>query len=177
MFKEKAIRFGTDGKSKLNMKVYRAKTGKLEELPTLWYVKNFIREIGVQFLNLFRKERQYATVLTSVGEAWIVDKLDETLQTTGDFIGWGTGAGTAAKTSVDLFLPAAEIRIVAARSQPLADKIRWAGTLTSATVQTITNAGNFTASTGGTLVIHGDFTGVALAANDAIQFTIEMEVS
>ena len=116
-----------------------------------------------------------ATVLTSAGEGWIVDKLDETVQTTGDYVGWGTGAGTAAKADTTLFVEAAESRVVATRTQPAADKIRWVASLTSASAQTITNAGNLTAATVGTLIIHGDFTGIALAAGDKIEFTISLE--
>ena len=118
-----------------------------------------------------------ATVLTSVGEAWVVDKLDEVVQTTGDYIGWGTGAGTAAKADTALFTEAAEARVTATRTQPLADKIRWVGTITSASAQTITNAGNFTASSAGTLIVHGDFTGIALATGDKIEFTIDLEIT
>jgi len=118
-----------------------------------------------------------ATVLTQVGEEWIVDKLDETVQTTGDYIGWGTGTGTAAKTDTALFTEASEARVTATRSQPVADKIRWVGTLTADAAKTITNAGNFTASTGGTLIIHGDFTGIALASGDKIEFTIDLEIT
>ena len=119
----------------------------------------------------------FATVLTQVGEEWLVDKIDETVQTTADYIGWGTGAGTAAKGDTALFTEAAESRVLATRSQVLADKVRWVGTLTSASGQTITNAGNFTASSGGTLVVHGDFTGVALSTGDQIQFTIDLEIT
>ena len=118
-----------------------------------------------------------ATVLTSVGEEWIVDKLDETVQTTGDYIGWGTGAETAAKEDTTLFAEAAEARVVASRSQPLADKIRWVGSITSESAQTITNAGNFTAATVGTLIVHGDFAGIPLAIGDIIQFTIDIEIT
>jgi len=118
-----------------------------------------------------------ATVLTDVGEAWIVDKLDETVQTTGDYIGWGTGAGTAAKGDTTLFTEAAESRVLATRTQPSADKIRWVSELTSASSQTITNAGNFTESTGGTLIVKGDFTGIALANGDKIEFTIDLEIT
>jgi len=118
-----------------------------------------------------------ATVLTSAGEGWIVDKLDETVQTTGDYVGWGTGAGTAAKADTTLFVEAAEARVVATRTQPAADKIRWVASITSASTQTITNAGNFTAATVGTLIIHGDFTGIPLAINDIIQFTIDCEIT
>lgn len=125
------------------------------------------------------KESAYslATVLTTVGKAWIVDKLDETLQTTADYIGWGTGAGTAAVGDTTLFTEAAESRVTATRSQPSADTVRWVGTLTSASGQTITNAGNFTASTSGTLIVHGDFTGIALSTGDQIQFTINLQIT
>lgn len=118
-----------------------------------------------------------ATVLTTVGKAWIVDKLDETLQTTADFIGWGTGAGTAAAADTTLFTEASESRVTATRTQPAADTIQWQGTLTATGAKTITNAGNLTASTSGTLIVHGDFTGIALAINDQIQFTITLQIT
>lgn len=118
-----------------------------------------------------------ATVLTTVGKAWVVDKLDETVQTTGDYIGWGTGAGTAAAADTTLFTEAAETRATATRSQPSADTVRWVGTLTSLSGQAITNAGNFTASTSGTLIVHGDFTGIVLATSDQIQFTINLQIT
>lgn len=118
-----------------------------------------------------------ATVLTQVGEEWVVDKLDETVQTTGDFVGWGTGAGTAAKGDTTLFTEASEARVSAVRSQPVADKIRWVATLTADAGKTITNAGNFTASSAGTLIVKGDFTGIVLASGDKIEFTIDLEIT
>ena len=130
---------------------------------------------------LFGRARQWlvnlATVLTDAGEAWIVDKLDETLQTTGDYVGWGTGAGTAAKGDTTLFTEASEARVVATRTQPVADTLRWVATLTADAAKTITNAGNFTASSGGTLIVKGDFTGVALALGDKIEFTINLQIT
>lgn len=121
-------------------------------------------------------------VATTVGKAWIIDKLDETLQTTADFIGWGTGAGTAAVGDTTLFTEDSGgsptyARVTATRTQPFADTIQWVGVLTSNGTKTITNAGNFTASTSGTLIVHGDFTGVALAVNDQIQFTITLQIT
>jgi len=118
-----------------------------------------------------------ATVLAQVGEEWIVDKLDEIVQTTGDYIGWGTGAGTASKSDTTLFTEASETRVTATRTQPLADKLQWVGTLTADAAKTITNAGNFTAVTGGTLIIHGDFTGIPLNLGDKIEFTIQLEIT
>lgn len=116
-----------------------------------------------------------ATVFTTVGKQWAIDKLDETVQTTGDYIAWGTGAGTAVVGDTTLFTEAAEARVVATRTQPSADTIRWVGQLTSLSNQTITNAGNFTASSGGTLLVKGDFTGVVLLTGDQIQFTINLQ--
>ena len=113
-----------------------------------------------------------ATVLTQVGEEWIVDVLDGTSPGT-QYIGWGTGAGTAGKSDTTLFTEASEARQSATRSQPAADKIRYVATMTADGSKTITNAGVLTALTGGTLIIHGDFTGIPLQQNDQIQFTID----
>ncbi len=118
-----------------------------------------------------------ATVFTTVGKAWLVDKIDETVQTGGDYVGWGTGAGTAAVGDTTLFTEASEARVSATRSQPSADTIRWVATITADGTKTITNAGNLTASSGGTLIVKGDFTGVALLAGDSIAFTIDLQIT
>lgn len=118
-----------------------------------------------------------ATVLTDVGEAYVVDRIDGSSALQADNIGWGTGAGTAAKADTILFTEASESRVTATISQPLADKVRWLGTITADAAKTITNAGNFDATTGGNLVVHGDFTGIVLASGDKIEFTIELEIT
>ena len=121
-----------------------------------------------------------ATVLTQIGEEWIVDKLDETVQTKPEYIDWGTGAGTAAKGDTALFVEASEARIQGTLTQPLTDKLRLVGTMTCAGAgKTITNAGSFTVATKATgpLIIHGDFTGIALAIGDKIEFTIDLEIT
>ena len=121
-----------------------------------------------------------AVVLTSVGEEVLIDLIDGTsgthLTTTNSFIGWGTGAGTAAKGDTTLFTEASEARVnPSTQTQPTADKLRWVGTITANGSKTITNAGLFNASTGATLIIHGDHTGQAVALNDKIEYTIELE--
>ena len=121
-----------------------------------------------------------ATIYTSAGEAKVVDLIDGTvatvLSTANAKIGWGTGAGTAAKADTTLFVEASEARVVPTVSQPLADKNQWVGTMVCAVAgKTITNAGLFDALTAGILVIHGDFTGVVLAIGDKIEFTITLE--
>ena len=120
-----------------------------------------------------------ATVYTQAGEEKVVDLIDGVsavhLDATNAKIGWGTGAGTAAKADTTLFTEASEARVAAAISQPTADKNKWVGTLTADAAKTITNAGLFDAATAGILVIHGDFTGIALALGDKIEFTISLE--
>jgi hypothetical protein len=93
------------------------------------------------------------------------------------YIGWGTGAGTAGKSDTSLFTEASEARQSATRSQPAVDKIRYVATMTADGAKTITNAGVLTALTDGILVIHGDFSGIPLQQNDQIQFTIDMEIT
>jgi hypothetical protein len=177
MDKLQTLKLGSDGKSKMSFRIWRTDKQKWE-VPGLWWnIKQLLRELRIQFLNLFRTAKGYSTVLTQVGEEWIVDKLDEQVQTTGDYIGWGTGSGTASKSDTTLFTEASESRVTATRSQPVADKIQWVGTLTANGTKTITNAGNFTASSGGTLIVHGDFTGISLNSGDKIEFTIQIEIT
>ena len=120
-----------------------------------------------------------ATIYTSAGEAKVVDLIDGVsavhLDATNGKIGWGTGAGTAAKADTTLFVEASEARVVPTVSQPLADKNQWVGTITADAVKTITNAGLFDAAAAGNLVVKGDFTGIALALGDKIEFTITLE--
>ncbi|MBI4637685.1 MAG: hypothetical protein HY727_15210 [Candidatus Rokubacteria bacterium] len=120
-----------------------------------------------------------ATVYTQAGEDKVVDLIDGTsavhLDATNAKIGWGTGAGTAAKGDTALFTEASEARVVPTVSQPASDKNQWIATITANAAKTITNAGLFDAASGGTLVVHGDFAGIALASGDKIEFTITLE--
>jgi hypothetical protein len=125
-----------------------------------------------------------AVVLTNLGEEFVVDKLTETVQTKPEYVGWGTGAGTAAKADTDLFTPAAEARVLTTTSKTgtgSTAKYQAVGTITSASAQTITNAGLWTTAgtgsppSGGTLIVKGDHTGVVLAINDQIQYTFTLD--
>ena len=122
-----------------------------------------------------------ATIYVDAGEAIVVDLIDGTsavhLDATNAKVAWGTGAGVAAKADTTLFTEASEARVTATRSQPVADKIRWVGTITANATKTITNAGNFTASAAGTLIVHGDHAGQALVSGDKIEYTIDLEIT
>ena len=115
-----------------------------------------------------------ADIFTDAGEDKVVDILDGTVAVPTWSIGWGTGAGTAAKADTTLFTEAAEARVAAALSQPASNTNRFVATLTSLSGQTITNGGVFDATTGGNLLQKSDFTGIVLATNDKIEFTFDL---
>jgi len=119
-----------------------------------------------------------ATVFTSVGKAWVIDKLDDSSATTMNRIGWGTGAGTAAVGDTTLFTEASETRATATLSQQTTtvtgDTYQAVGTITADGTKTITNAGLFDAATSGTMLIKGDHAGVPVLANDSIEYTIKL---
>lgn len=118
-----------------------------------------------------------ATVLTDVGKAGMIAALHATETT--PYIGWGTGAGTAAATDTTLFTEVSAERVASTPSIVTTtvtnDTWQNVATLTSVSGATITNAGLLDASTSGTLYVKGDFTGVVLAAGDKIQFTIKIK--
>ena len=119
-----------------------------------------------------------ATVITNAGEQWSADRMSGASALNGAHVGWGTGAGTAAKADTALFTEASETRVSGAVSTSgagAAAKYQVVATLTANGAKTITNAGNFDASAAGNLVVHGDFTGIVLALNDSIQFTISLD--
>jgi len=116
-----------------------------------------------------------ATVYTDAGEDWTADVFDGTSSPPANyFVGWGTGAGTAAKGDTTLFTEASEARVAATESQPTSNTNRLVATITADGSKTITNAGSFDQSTGGSLIVHGDFTGIVLTLNDKIEFTIDL---
>ena len=165
------------GKTNFRVRIFRASTGKWENPGAWWKTKQFLREARIYAANFFRARQGFASVVTDVGEQWIVDKMQETVQTTPDWVGWGTGAGTAAEEDTTLFTEASEARVQGTMSQPTADTLRVVATITADGAKTITNAGTFTASSGGTLIVKGDFTGIVLALGDKIEFTINLQIT
>jgi hypothetical protein len=123
-----------------------------------------------------------ATVVTNVGKAYAANKISNgNNAATANFIGWGTGAGTAAVADTTIFTEAAEARVSGTQSRVTTtvtnDTAQIVGTLTSASGQTITNVGLLDASTSGNLCIHSDFAGLPLLTGDSIQFTIKWQFS
>lgn len=127
-----------------------------------------------------------ATVVTNAGEEFVVDKFTETVQTKPEYVGWGEGAGTAAKADTDLFTPVntdqanTVLRQLATTSKTgsgATAKYQAVATCTSPNTNAKTNAGAWTAVSGGTLVIKGDHTSTAMAVGDQIAYTITVDPS
>ncbi len=116
-----------------------------------------------------------ADIYTQAGEELVVDILDGTTAVPTYHVGWGTGAGTAAKGDTTLFTESAETRVVTTQGQPSADINRFVGTITASAGRTITNGGILSLVSGGILLLKSDFTGVVLASGDKIEFTFTLE--
>jgi len=119
-----------------------------------------------------------AAVVTNAGRAIATNRIKNgaTGATEPNFLGWGTGAGTAVVVNTALNVASAEARVAGTSSQQLTtvanDTYRVVGTITSASAQSITNVMLFDASTGGNGFVHADFAAIPLAINDSIQFTV-----
>jgi hypothetical protein len=119
-----------------------------------------------------------AVVVTNSGKAIITNRL-KGAGTEPLFIGWGTGAGTAAVADTALFTPAAEARTSGTSTQQTTtvtnDTYRVVGTLTSLSAQSITNAGLLDAASAGNMFLHADHGSTPLAISDSIQYTINVQ--
>ena len=119
-----------------------------------------------------------ASIYTDVGENQTADFFDGAGSAPADWkVGWGTGAGTAAKGDTTLFTESGETRVSLTEAQPSSNINSLTATMTATAARTITNAGVFDAATAGNMVIKGDFTGQVLANGDKIDFTISLEWS
>ena len=99
-------------------------------------------------------------------------------------VGWGTGAGTTARTDTTLFTEALVTLAGGSTDHTAGTSTQQTTTTTSDTYQvvatrtatgagSVTNAGLWDAASGGTLFLKGDFTSIGLASGDSIQFTIK----
>ena len=104
------------------------------------------------------------------------------------YIGWGTGAGTAAAADTTLFserdvdlAATSGTRTTGTSSQVTTtqtnDTYQVTGTRTATGSGTVTNAGLWDNATmgSGTLYVKGDFTGIALTSGDSIAFTFKVK--
>ena len=113
-----------------------------------------------------------AVVFCDCGTAWLIDFLDGTQVNTTYRVGWGEGAGTAAKANTTLFSEV-QARETGVTSQSAFNEMQWTATMTATAVRSITNAGLFH-NNSGTLLIKRDFATIALENQDRISFTITL---
>lgn len=128
----------------------------------------------------------FATVVVNGGFAIITNRIIQS-GTAPKYIGWGTGAGTAAASDTTLFTEklvdlstsagtdhttGTESRTTTTNSN---DTYTVTGTRTATGGGTVTNAGLFDAASGGTLFVKGDFTGIGLSSGDSIAFTFNVK--
>jgi hypothetical protein len=122
-----------------------------------------------------------ATVFTHAGKAITTNLVTAIGGTAPKYVGWGTGAGTAAVGDTTLFTESAdETRatgtITRVTTSQTNDTVQVVGTMTCATSgKTITNVGLFDAVSSGNLYMKSDFTGLALLVGDSIQFTLKVQ--
>lgn len=130
-----------------------------------------------------------ATLVVNTGKAIITNRLRGS-GTEPVYIGWGTGAGTAAAGDTTLFTEKAVdlsagtgTRTTGTSSQQTttttSDTYRVTGTRTATGAGTVTNAGLFDDAdiTEGNLFMKGDFTGIGLASGDSIAFTFNVQLT
>ena len=117
-----------------------------------------------------------ATVVTNAGRALVTNRLKGS-GTEPNYLGWGTGTTTAAATDTALETTSAEARVAGVSSRETTtvanDTYQVTGTITSESSQTISEVALFDASTSGNCFIHGDFSGVPVANQESIAFTIK----
>lgn len=126
-----------------------------------------------------------ATVLTSAGKAIVTNLVSGLGGTIPKWVGWGTGAGTAAVGDTDLFTAAAEARttgtITRTTTSVANDTVQVLGTVTASAPRSITNVATFDAAgtgsppTGGNIAVHADHTTISLNIGEAIQYTITIQ--
>lgn len=119
-----------------------------------------------------------ATILVNAGKDIVTNRI-KAAGTEPVYVGWGTGAGTAAIADTTLFTESAEARTSGTSTRVTTtttnDTYQVVGTIVATAGRTITNAGLLDASSAGNLFMKGDFTGVVLASGDSIQFTMQVQ--
>lgn len=121
-----------------------------------------------------------AAVVTNSGKAINQHRLrGDAGYTEPNYIGWGTGAGTASPADTSLFTEASEARIAGDSSivtiDNTDDTYQVEGTLAANASKTITNVALFDSASGGRIHMKVDFTGVPLNENDTIRFIMQYQ--
>lgn len=118
-----------------------------------------------------------ADVITDAGLAINSNRVSGVGGSVPRFVGWGTGAGTAAKADTTLFSETGSraTGLVSRRTTTKTnDTMRVIAVLSAPSGMTITNAGLLDAAIGGNLYAKSNFVGQALQPGDAVMFTFDV---
>lgn len=131
-----------------------------------------------------------AVFLVDAGRAIITNRIKAGGGTEPLFVGWGTGAGTTAVTDTTLFTERAADLSATSGTRVTGTSTRQTTTVTNDTYQvvatvtasgagTVTNVGLLDSATigAGNLFMKADFTGIPLASNDSIAFTLRVQLT
>lgn len=124
-----------------------------------------------------------ATTYTNEGESLIsrLLELSTTTTVTGWYIAVGSGTVTDAKTSTGCEAEATDARVTATAefvtgAALASDTYQWEGIYTCGTAtKDVSEAGLFSAATNGDLLIFGTYTGISLASDDQVSYTITLQ--
>lgn len=122
-----------------------------------------------------------ATVYPHTGKAFVAGLISKLVSPPANyFIGWGTGAGTAAEGDSSLFTEeTTDGRVVATLARLTTtvtnDTTQFVGTITASAARNITNAGVFDQNDpGGTLIVKADHATVPLVSGDSIEYDFRL---
>ncbi len=116
-------------------------------------------------------------VWTDVGQAQSVDLLDPATRAavaTTNHVGWGSSGTTPLVTDTVLGSANAEARTAATITQPAANQLQWAATITATGARTVQEVGVFDASTNGNMLVHAVHGSLTLASGSAVAYTITL---
>lgn len=119
-----------------------------------------------------KERREAVNIVTNVGRAHVVDRLQAAGAAVCDYIAIGTGSTSPA--AADTTLEAEVARDQGTLSQPDAYTERCVYTFAAGVgTGTITEAGRLNNSTGGTLMGRSTFSGITKGSGDSLQFTYD----
>lgn len=115
---------------------------------------------------------------TDLGQNLTIDLLDPATRagtTTSYTIAWGSGSTAPAVTQIGLVSENPETRVSATVTQPVADTIRFVGTITATANRTVQEAGVFT-NTGSNLFLRGTHALLNIETGDRVEYTFDLRL-
>jgi len=119
-------------------------------------------------------------VFACSGAQWLTDKIDQSVLTCGGWVAVASSTSLYDQSQANLISSELQNRACATQSQPTSIRTSWVGTQTFGIATCVGAAGNFPSTSTGTvggLIVGGEFTKVPVNINDAIQFTVTLDLT